>query len=215
MSRQPPENILDLLTFSAGNRGETDDRSAYEAFSAALADILRLSATSRHPRLRDTAHHLGSTTACLYAAYTDTPLKEVCELAGLKHGTVNQHRKNHKLPATRRELLHAWQGLLLSTLFEKDMGGLFTGFQSIAAIIEMVTEIVAKRLEQPDADLSELTKLIDSLTKLSFPFMFLYRDHMDPNLESKVKRLMQKDWTQKTATQIRELVTSPPPSGTH
>lgn len=209
MSRQLPENILDLLTFSAGTRGETSDRSAYEAFSAALADILRLSSTSRHPRLRETAKHLGSTTACLYAAYMDIPLRDACELAGLKYLTVNSHRKAHKLPSTRKELTNAWQALLLSSLFEKDAAGLFSGFQSIAALIEMVTEEIGRRLESPDADLGELTMLLDRITKLAFPFMFLYRDHMDGALDTKITKLMRRDWTQRTAEQIRELVTSP------
>jgi len=205
-----PSSLLDLLTFATPRLCKSGDQDTYTAFSATLAEILRLSGVTAHPRLRQTQKNLEATTACLYAAYMDLDLKEVCTMTGQSYYGVMAHRRATSLPSTRKELDHTWQALLLASLFEKDMAGMFKGFQSISALIEKATETIGAELDKPGADLKVVSEALSKLSNLAFPFMFLYRDHLDTNLDNKIKRVMRKEWSRNTLKSIQALFRESP-----
>lgn len=202
----PSASLLELLTLTTSDRVlDKGEPASFLAFSSTLADILRLSAVSSHPRLASLRRHLGLTSVCLYAAYTDTPLEDVCKLSGTPHPAARRHLRAAGLPRSRADLLLAFQGLLVAAMFERDASGMFAAFQKMAGILDRVGDALNLELDKADANLERVTLLLEALSKVSFPFMFLYRDRLDPSLDNRLTRMMQQDWTQKTLQTIMAL----------
>jgi hypothetical protein len=97
------------------------------------------------------------------------------------------------------------QAILVSSIFNRDAGGLFRSFQALSSALEAGADRVKAELEKPDADLKEVTTLLERLTRLSLPYMYLYRDAMEPSLERKINKWMKKDWTRAAVQELTDL----------
>jgi len=194
------QHLLDLLTHTP-KRGKTD-RESFIAFQETLAGLTRLAGSSTHPRLTQVQKRLDAVSVCLYAAFTDSDLAEVCEMAGLKPRSVSRIANELEIPRRAKELAHAYQALFLTGLFHKDLGGMFSAFQSLSRAIEKGSERAEKELEK--GDIGQAVKLLERLTRLSMPLMFLYRDHMSPNLDRKIKKWMGKEWTRRAVQELTD-----------
>jgi hypothetical protein len=203
-------SLLDLFTSSP--KGGKTDLDSFHAFQETLVALLRLSGSATHPRLRGIQKRLEAASTCLYAAYMGMQIDEACAITGQSPRVVRKIARELELPMTQKELTNGFQAILLTGLFERDHGGMFQSFQALTRAIEKGSERIVEELERPGADLKEVTSMMEKLSRLTFPLMFLYRDQMDPTLEKKVRKWMSKEWTR---TAVRELTAPGPESPTH
>ncbi len=97
-------------------------------------------------------------------------------------------------------MANLWTTALLTELFRGRPESVLPGIERLVDIINKLTTRIEKEMDREGLgieEIKELTELVTATAKLSAPVMFLYRDTVNPHLDSKVTKMLNQPWSQK------------------
>jgi hypothetical protein len=143
---------------------------------------------------------LALVAGCLYAASFDEPLENVAASLGVLEADLRRTRKSLDLPSCSADMSSLWTTALVTELFRGRPDAVLPGIERLVDIINKLTSRIEKELDREKLGIDEieaLTELVTATAKLSAPVMFLYRDTVNPHLDSKVTKMLNQPWSQK------------------